>query len=381
MSTPQNLQRTRRRTPTIGQDSEIPDFLQNSPFIPISTGHDSYSFTHHVQPAIPKPTLGQILRSKWMRNVFTTFLLFLMFLYLRGQAHKHNMMTHLGLAGPKCLLNEPVAVPETVPAGVDWRRFAYVQYVTNPDYLCNSVMIFEALHRLGSKAGRLLMYPSTYSLDRSSAMEGALLLKARDEYNVTLVPIDLLSKKFNYQLWASSYTKLLVFNQTSYSRLLVLDSDATLLAPLDELFFVPSARAAMPKAYWLEKPLLSSHIMLVEPSAAEFARVEKAISKAEQGTYDMEIMNSLYGSDCVVLPHRKYALLTGEFRKTEHEAYLGPGVKWDAGVVRAETKYIHFSDNPLPKPWVEPNTYELQGTRPLCEPEADGKVDCRGRDF
>jgi alpha-N-acetylglucosamine transferase len=83
---------------------------------------------------------------------------------------------------------------------VDWGKYAYVQYVTDPDYLCNSVMIFEALQRMGSQAGRLLMYPSTYSLHQSSKLEGALLLKARDEYGVTLVPIDVLSKDLSFSV-------------------------------------------------------------------------------------------------------------------------------------------------------------------------------------
>lgn len=77
---------------------------------------------------------------------------------------------------------------------VDWSRFAYTQYVTNSDYLCNSVMIFEALHRLGSKADRVMMYPNYMMKDPSiqytKGRNKRLLLKARDEYGVKLVPID-----------------------------------------------------------------------------------------------------------------------------------------------------------------------------------------------
>lgn len=78
--------------------------------------------------------------------------------------------------------------------GVDWSRFAYIQYVTNEDYLCNSVMIFEALHRLGSKADRLLMYPKEMLVPDapySKTHGGQLLIRARDEYNVTLQPIEI----------------------------------------------------------------------------------------------------------------------------------------------------------------------------------------------
>lgn len=76
---------------------------------------------------------------------------------------------------------------------VQWSRFAYTQYATNQPYLCNSVMLFEILHRLGSKADRLLMYPSDYQIDdgglETESFESRLLRKARDEYNVKLQPI------------------------------------------------------------------------------------------------------------------------------------------------------------------------------------------------
>lgn len=83
----------------------------------------------------------------------------------------------------------PLAVTE-----VDWSRFAYTQYVTNSAYLCNSVMFFEALHRIGSRADRVMMYPSTMlqSGDDSSS-DARLIFKARDEYNAKLVPITIQS--------------------------------------------------------------------------------------------------------------------------------------------------------------------------------------------
>ena len=72
---------------------------------------------------------------------------------------------------------------------IDWSQFAYVQYVTNLPYLCNSVMLFESLHRLGCRPDRLMMYPSGFSLEDDST-EARLLRKARDEYKVILKPIE-----------------------------------------------------------------------------------------------------------------------------------------------------------------------------------------------
>ncbi len=76
---------------------------------------------------------------------------------------------------------------------VDWSRFAYTQYVTNVDYLCNSVMLFQILHHLGSRADRLMLYPNTMHYDKTdNKKEAELLLKARDLYNVQLVPVQVM---------------------------------------------------------------------------------------------------------------------------------------------------------------------------------------------
>lgn len=81
-------------------------------------------------------------------------------------------------------------------ADIDWSQFAYTQYVTDSQYLCNAVMIFEALNRLGSRPDRPLLYPSYMLHDPSIASnddldrEARLLLQARDEYDVKLTPIE-----------------------------------------------------------------------------------------------------------------------------------------------------------------------------------------------
>lgn len=143
---------------------------------------------------------------------------------------------------------------------VDWSRFAYTQYVTDTNYLCNSVMLFEALHRLGSKPDRLMMYPDNFSVaDDDDSRQAELLRIARDRYGVKLKPIQVQSRhggdrKSSFpaaeytmmtlrdrfflcpsqlisaaETWAESYTKLLAFNQTQYDRVLSLDSDSTIL--------------------------------------------------------------------------------------------------------------------------------------------------------
>lgn len=78
---------------------------------------------------------------------------------------------------------------------VDWSRFAYVQYATSTSHICNSLMIFESLSRLEAKADRVMIYPVEYSLDESdNSAASHLLRKARDQYNVKLVPAEIQSR-------------------------------------------------------------------------------------------------------------------------------------------------------------------------------------------
>ena len=147
---------------------------------------------------------------------------------------------------------------------------------------------------------------------------------------------------------------------------------------MDELFLLPSAPVAMPRAYWGDDHhALSSAMLLVEPSHFEFSRIIDAIKHRENDDFDMEIVNHLYGDSCLVLPHRNYLLLTGDFRRKKHVRYLGSDLeKWNATAEYEKTKFIHFSDWPLPKPWITPEYYQRIQVEPRCSPSVED--DCSG---
>lgn len=266
----------------------------------------------------------------------------------------------------------------------DWSQFAYVQYVTNLPYLCNSIMLFESLQRLGCKPDKLMMYPFEFSLEDEST-EARILRKARDEYNVILKPIKIQRRANNDPTWAESYTKLLAFNQTNYKRVLHLDSDSTVLQSMDELFLLEPAWVAMPRAYWLgfKGRILSSQLLLLQPSEYEFDRVMKATNDAGDKDYDMDILNNLYQDSAMILPHRRYDLLTGEFRGDDHQKYLQDDQQqWDPEAIMKEAKYIHFSDWPLPKPWLA-KPEAVDKSKPSCGQLSvtNQTEDCRDRDI
>ncbi|PYI23227.1 nucleotide-diphospho-sugar transferase [Aspergillus violaceofuscus CBS 115571] len=270
---------------------------------------------------------------------------------------------------------------------INWAQFAYVQYATDTDYLCNAVMLFESLERLRSLPERVLLFPSHFDL-KSESVEGRLLRKARAEYRVRLMPIEVQTRPADdsyIATWTDSYTKLLVFNRTEYKRVISLDSDAILLQRLDDLFLWPPSPVAMPRAYWLDTQTrqLTSALILLQPSRLEFGRIWEQIQAAGPAVYDMEILNQLYRDSAVVLPHRSYILLTGEFRARNHSNYLGsPEATWDPDLALQEAKYLHFSDWPVPKPWRKSPARVIQQEQPTCDTDQkSGALTCRSREI
>ena len=88
----------------------------------------------------------------------------------------------------------PTHAPSLRYKNINWSRYAYSQYATDSHYLCNSLMLFEALERLGSKAERILMYPEEWDIDIASKSDrdSQLLVMARDWYRVKLLPVQIL---------------------------------------------------------------------------------------------------------------------------------------------------------------------------------------------
>ncbi|MCJ1366231.1 N-acetylglucosaminyltransferase [Acarospora aff. strigata] len=247
-------------------------------------------------------------------------------------------------------------------------------------------MALEALDRLGSKAARILMYPFEWSLDSNQTTRPNQLLRiAETLYKATLIPVQVQRVDTGDRTWAESFTKLLAFNQTRFRRVLSFDSDSTLLQHMYELFLLPRCPVALPRAYWInpKEHILSSQVMLIEPSEFEFDRVLQAIKDKGEDDFDMEIVNKLYQDNAMILPHRPYNLLTGEFRAEDHSHYLGNELEeWHPDAALSEAKLLHFSDWPIPKPWISTPEHLREEKPPKCQlHQTTGVENCRSRDI
>lgn len=180
-----------------------------------------------------------------------------------------------------------------------------------------------------------------------------------------------------------------MFALTEFTRVLAFDSDSLVLNNMDHYFLAPLAPIAVPRAYWLNEKdtsvkdqILGSHVMLLEPNKGRYEKiVQEALSS---GDFDMEVINRLFKDSAMILPHRRLALLTGEFRATDHQKYLAEDKDedWNAMGEVSRAYLVHFSDWPLPKPWKPHTSKQWEEVQPACpadEVEREDRPRCADR--
>ncbi|KAL9942397.1 hypothetical protein D7B24_003412 [Verticillium nonalfalfae] len=309
-------------------------------------------------------------------------------------------------------------------------RFAYVQYATNLEYLCNALINFTLLRRYGAQHDLVLIHPEKWMQGTSRQAKAIRNLKEAHP-EIQLRPFGVLSTTKGDSTWRDSLTKFHAFALTDYTRVLAFDSDTLVLNSMDHYFLAPLAAVAVPRAYWLTtaaspqdesegeheeqggdsgsgssisgspkptakpkpKPkqapsiaqqVLGSHVMLLEPDTKRYERiVDNAVTT---GDFDMEVVNHLFADNAMILPHRRLALLTGEFRHApdDHAAYLAPDTEeeWNAMAEVSRSYLVHFSDWPLPKPWKSRTQAQWDAALPACdenEPPRDDRPKCADR--
>ena len=172
--------------------SILPQFVEQFRYSRLGLTSDEEQGGHQV-----KFNLAQIITSKAVRAVAILAVLLFIVLGLFNLPSPSLGSFHPGASESPSVTPPSSGKDYSSTPGaygpVDWSRFAYVQYVTNSAYLCNSVMLFEILHRLGAKANKLMMYPSNIDVDGTGS-DSALVRKARDQYGVKLQPIKVHSR-------------------------------------------------------------------------------------------------------------------------------------------------------------------------------------------
>jgi alpha-N-acetylglucosamine transferase len=129
---------------------------------------------------------------------------------------------------------------------------------------------------------------------------------AVQKYNAQIIKVNpkLTTNKYYEQVM----TKLYAFNLYEYNRVIITDSDQLILQNLDELFELPKVDIAMPRAYWIDKGFGASTLMTIIPSHRIWNRILIKLENLEPKTYDMDVVNQIFGNEILMLPPKYITL-------------------------------------------------------------------------
>ncbi|ABN66322.2 alphaN-acetylglucosamine transferase [Scheffersomyces stipitis CBS 6054] len=149
-------------------------------------------------------------------------------------------------------------------------KLAYMQYATSYEHLNLAIINFISIRKSDTKAKDLVVLYSDILAHSDSDTWNKLLIIANN-HDITLKAVPLLEASGDESTWSSSFTKLHVFNQVEYDRIVYFDSDSMVInvprsgdveishihnnyGNLDELFKLPKhITYALPQAFWLNK--------------------------------------------------------------------------------------------------------------------------------
>ncbi|KAM0799946.1 alphaN-acetylglucosamine transferase, partial [Usnea florida] len=187
--------------------------------------------------------------------------------------------------------------------------YAYVFYATTAEYACSVTINIDRLNNIFHTKYRIIVLVKPTL--------GSEYLSNLTAQNATVIPYQ---PPQLYDHDQSYYTdvllKLVGFRLHQYipslKRVLILDSDQVILQSLDHVFSLPAVDLAAPRAYWQGSPGFTSAFLLVNLSDRIWSRIEIALQNITHDTFDMDLLNEMFGATAMILPG-DYCTLNSEW--------------------------------------------------------------------
>ena len=252
---------------------------------------------------------------------------------------------------------------------------AYVFYATHDDYACSAIVNIHRLrNRFQTKRPIFVLISPDVSEAYLPVFEqlGAAVIKE--------TPPRLNAQSIEY--YKDCLLKLLAFKmheiEPSVGRVLVMDADQLILKDIDSVFKSPPADVSAPPAYWLQNGTLSSTCMLIQPGPQLWNVIEEAIAHIAPDTYDMDLMNQLFGENATRLPP-SYATINSHWEDRNVPLWLDsdfdtlpptdptsrPATDDDLEELNLQAHIVHFYA--IGKPWMM-SVDDAMRARPAAHP-------------
>ncbi|KDO20354.1 hypothetical protein SPRG_13499 [Saprolegnia parasitica CBS 223.65] len=292
-------------------------------------GHDDPSHAALAHPRSPSTGHGTLLLS----------LAAVVVMALAAEQPRHSRLPATTLPASHAPGFKPWA---PLPA-VDGRKLAYMLYATNDLQACNALIAAKKIRALGTPSFIEIVALVTEDV---SVQARQVLVNG----GVRPMTVARWRRKTGNDYYKDSLTKLRIFQELGYDRVIYVDTDTVIMKNLDELFHLPHAVFWAPRAYWLEhlQPFITSVLLVVDPDNALFTHLEHAIEHETEVRFDMDVLNVEWQHVAGILPS-EYVVLTTHLKENVHKYLFG----YTSFLDRVSHTYIHhfsYSDQYI-KPW------------------------------
>ena len=232
--------------------------------------------------------------------------------------HRYNDFSCPGHIAPQIAYNDTEVGPiqghtpqgnTTILPDFGLSPYAYVFYATEAEYACSVLINIDRLNNVFHTKHRIIVL-----VKPTISSEYLSLFTAQNATVIPYEPPPLYDNDTPY--YADVLLKLVGFRLHQYipslQRVLILDSDQIILQSLDHVFWLPSVDLAAPRAYWQGSFGFTSAFLLVTLSDRLWDRIELALQKITDDTFDMDLLNKMFGETTMVLPG-DYCTLNSEW--------------------------------------------------------------------
>jgi alpha-N-acetylglucosamine transferase len=173
--------------------------------------------------------------------------------------------------------------------------YAFVSIITSDDYLRGLLVLHRSLIDINTQYPFLTLITEDISVDTVSVLD-----KHHIPYKIIKTKINNPTDVDQSHRWFPTYSKLNVFDQTQYDKVVYLDADMLILRNIDELFKFPHMSAVIAGGMLPGKSTrkhLNSGMFVLEPSHELFEDMMSKIGKIEKLESGGSIDKPRRGSD------------------------------------------------------------------------------------
>jgi alpha-N-acetylglucosamine transferase len=173
--------------------------------------------------------------------------------------------------------------------------YAFVSIITSDDYLRGLLVLHRSLIDINTQYPFLTLITEDISVDTVSVLD-----KHHIPYKIIKTKINNPTDVDQSHRWFPTYSKLNVFDQTQYDKVVYLDADMLILRNIDELFKFPHMSAVIAGGMLPGKSTrkhLNSGMFVLEPSRELFEDMMSKVGKIEKLESGGSIDKPRHGSD------------------------------------------------------------------------------------